>query len=119
MFTGIVAQVGTVRSVTDGAGSRAFDIEAAGFEDALIPGGSVAIDGCCLTATSIRPAGFRVDAVETTLSRTTLGEFQVGREVNLEPALSAGQPLGGHLVQGHVDSVGTVTGLTEWGTTGS
>ncbi len=108
MFTGIVSHTGRLASIAEAPGSRRFEIEAPEVVGRLAPGDSVAVSGTCLTATEIDEARFFVDAVETTLSRTTLGEWTAGRSVNLEVALGAGDPLGGHLVQGHVDSVGTV-----------
>jgi riboflavin synthase len=74
--------------------------------EGLGEGDSIAVDGVCQTVTSLVPDGFTVQAVATTLGRTTLGEFAPGRRVNLERALSFGARLGGHLVQGHVDGVG-------------
>lgn len=115
MFTGIVSHVGRLLSITESSGSRRFEIEAPGVVGRLSPGDSVAVSGTCLTATGIGATSFFVDAVETTLSRTTLGEWAAGRAVNLEIALGAGDPLGGHLVQGHVDSVGTVRGVEDDG----
>lgn len=108
MFTGLVRQVGevTVREPRD-EGIR-FVFAARELALDLGPGDSVAIDGACLTVAELGGSGFAVDAVPATLSRTTLGEFEPGRRVNLEPALRAGEPLGGHLVQGHVDAVGEV-----------
>ena len=72
-------------------------------------GDSVAIDGCCLTATDVSDGRIAFHAVAETLSRSTLAALEPGAEVNVEPALKAGEPLGGHYVQGHVDGVGRVT----------
>jgi riboflavin synthase len=83
--------------------------------DGLALGDSVAVDGVCLTATSLLDGAFTVDAVGTTLGRTTLGGWAEGRRVNLERALALGQRLGGHIVQGHVDGVGQVTRVEERG----
>jgi len=109
MFTGIVHTVGKVTSREARGGSMEFCIEALDFAGSTRPGDSVAIDGVCLTVTTSSDTGFSVDAVDVTMARTTLGGWKVGRPVNLERALVAGQPLGGHLVQGHVDGVGIVT----------
>lgn len=111
MFTGIVERVGVIAARRPREGAIGFSIEAPEFARHVQPGDSVAIDGVCLTATSRGETEFMVDAVQTTISRTTLGGWEVGREVNLERALAAGDPLGGHLVQGHVDRVGVVTGI--------
>jgi riboflavin synthase len=75
----------------------------------------VAVEGVCLTATAVRADGFDADVMNQTLSLTTLGELEPGAPVNLEPALRAGRPLGGHLVQGHVDGVGAVRSAAEDG----
>jgi riboflavin synthase len=108
MFTGIVEEVGKVRTVSELGGGRAFRIDAARVLDGLRLGDSVALDGACHTVTEIFEDGFAVQSVATTLGRTTLGEFRPGRIVNLERALSVGDRLGGHLVQGHVDGIGEV-----------
>lgn len=81
--------------------------------DDLAEGESIALDGVCLTATAVEPGQFTVSAVDTTLDRTTIGGWRAGRRVNLERALRAGDRLGGHFVQGHVDGVGEVT-ATRW-----
>lgn len=99
VFTGIVRELGRVASFD---GSRLV-VEAG---TAVAPGDSVAIDGVCLTAVACPPLTF--DVVAETLRRTTLGELAAGDAVNVEPALSVGDPLGGHIVQGHVDGVGQV-----------
>jgi riboflavin synthase len=107
--------MGRLVSIVQAPGSQRFEIEAPGVVGRLSPGDSVAVSGTCLTATEVGETRFFVDATQTTLSRTTLGEWTTGRAVNLEVALGAGDPLGGHLVQGHVDSVGTVRGVDEDG----
>lgn len=110
MFTGLVEAVGTVedREPTEGGVRLTVASELA---PDLADGDSVAVDGACLTVTGAAEGRFRVEAMETTLSKTTLGELETGRRVNLERALRAGDRLGGHLVQGHVDGVGTVSGV--------
>jgi riboflavin synthase len=108
MFTGIVEEVGTIAALRDAGNGLSFRIGASAVLDGLHPGDSVAVNGACLTVTSVLPDGFTVDAVRTTLERTTFGGFRPGRRVNLERALAFGARLGGHLVQGHVDGVGTV-----------
>src|SRR2546421_6684526 len=97
MFTGIVREVGRVVSFD---GSRLV-VEA---DTSVAVGDSVAIAGVCLTAVETSPLAF--DVVPETLDRTTLGGLQPGDSVNVEPALRAGEPLGGHVMQGHVDGVG-------------
>ena len=109
MFTGLVDDVGTIERVTDGAAGREFRI--ATRYEALVEGESIAVSGACLTVREHGPGWFTVAAVVTTLDRTTLGDWREGRRVNLERAMRVGDRLGGHIVQGHVDGVGTVTAL--------
>lgn len=113
MFTGIVEEVGRVGAVRPLGGGRRIELEASAVLAGLRPGDSVAVDGVCLTATEITARGLAVDATATTLSRTTLGELAEGRAVNLERAMAADGRFGGHLVQGHVDGVGTVVAIQE------
>ncbi|HEX7119645.1 MAG TPA: riboflavin synthase [Longimicrobiales bacterium] len=115
MFTGIVEEVGTVRRVARVDNGVRLAIAAARVLEDLSPGDSVALDGVCQTVVSLDETGFEVVAIGTTLSRTTLGEFEPGRAVNLERALAFGGRIGGHLVQGHVDGVGEVVALERRG----
>lgn len=108
MFTGIIEEVGSVESVAPAGAGVAIRVEAPGMSSALREGESVSIDGACQTVVAADERGFGVEAVATTLGRTTLGDFRPGRRVNLERALALGDRLGGHLVQGHVDGVGRV-----------
>ena len=101
MFTGLVREVGTVVSFEDGRLRVESSIAAS-------IGDSVAIDGVCLTVVDGDRKTLAFDAVPETLSRTTLGRLESGAAVNLEPALKAGEALGGHYVQGHVDGIGRV-----------
>ena len=110
MFTGIVRELGRVASVTDAGGGLRIEIDAPETATLTAVGDSVSIDGCCLTATAVGGARLSFDAVPETLARTALSVV-AGAEVNLEPALRSGEPLGGHYVQGHVDGVGTVTSV--------
>lgn len=95
-----------VATVREDRGGRVFDVACRTVLDGLALGDSVAVDGVCLTVTSLLDGAFRVEAAGMTLGRTTLGEFVEGRRVNLERALVLGARLGGHIVQGHVDAVG-------------
>jgi riboflavin synthase len=104
MFTGLVREVGTVASMVNGRLTIAAPETARGVQ----LGDSVAIDGVCLTVVACGDSALSFDAVPETLSRTALGTLDQGSRVNLEPALRAGDPLGGHYVQGHVDGVGAV-----------
>jgi riboflavin synthase len=117
MFTGLVEAVGVLEEVEEvgdarrvriGVGDKSFLSEAH-------VGESIAVSGVCLTATEYAEHDFRVSAVEETLRRTTLGQLKVGDFVNLERALKANARLGGHIVQGHVDGVGTIVGIREEG----
>ncbi|MFQ5688974.1 MAG: riboflavin synthase [Gemmatimonadota bacterium] len=111
MFTGLIQGVGTVAGREEIGDGLSFELEAPRFARELLAGESVAVDGVCLTVTWHGEAGFRVESVRSTLDRTTLAGYDMGRRVNLERALRAGDPLGGHLVQGHVDGVGEVVEL--------
>lgn len=108
MFTGIVRERGRVAGVDGGAGGVRLRIEAPWTAAAVAVGDSVAVGGVCLTVVEVREGELAFDAVPETLSRTALGGLAAGDEVNVEPALRAGEPLGGHLMQGHVDGVGRV-----------
>jgi riboflavin synthase len=114
MFTGIVQEVGRVLEIDRGADGARLRIEAA-LAAGLEPGGSVAVSGACLTATELGEGFFEAEAMNQTLSVTTLGERTAGDRVNLELPLRAGDPLGGHIVQGHVDCVGEVEATREDG----
>lgn len=108
MFTGIIEEVGAIASAVPLGNGAALRIAASHVLQQLAVGDSVAIDGVCLTATSVDSDGFTVEAVATTLGRTALGTYAPGRRVNLERALALGARLGGHLVQGHVDGVARI-----------
>lgn len=110
MFTGIVREKGRVASV-EGNGTGIRLVVEAGSAAAI--GDSVAIGGVCLTVVEAGAGRLAFDAVPETLERTSLGRLRVGDEVNVEPALRAGEPLGGHIVQGHVDGVAAVRSLGE------
>jgi riboflavin synthase alpha subunit len=115
VFTGIVRELGRVVSAgSDGGGVR-LRIQADETATAASPGDSVAVNGCCLTVTSVADGTLEFDAVPETIQRTTLGGLDEGADVNLEPALRAGEPLGGHFVQGHVDGRGSVAALDQEG----
>jgi riboflavin synthase len=108
MFTGIVREVGIVRSVDGGGDGVRLAVEAPRTASQAGPGDSVSIAGVCLTVTANVDGALAFDAVPETLRRSSLGRLTAGDRVNLEPALRAGEPLGGHVVQGHVDGVGRV-----------
>jgi riboflavin synthase len=110
VFTGIVREVGTVAAVEADGGSTRLVVEA---ETEAGLGDSVAVAGVCLTVVAASPHRLAFDAVPETLRRTSLGRLAPGSRVNLEPALRAGEPMGGHVVQGHVDGVGRVRSVGE------
>jgi riboflavin synthase len=111
MFTGIVREIGRVVAADGGAEGLTLVVEAPETASSTAIGDSVAIDGVCLTADAVDGPRLRFHAVVETLRRTTLGGLAAGAGVNLEPALRAGEPLGGHLVQGHVDGLGKVAAV--------
>lgn len=110
MFTGLVKDVGRVAAVTSTATGSVVAISTSWPTAELELGESIAVDGACLTVTTLGADSFTVEASRETLSRTTLGDRRVGHGVHLERALRLADRLGGHLVLGHVDAVGTVVG---------
>jgi riboflavin synthase len=108
VFTGIVRELGRVARVEGGDDGRRIFLETPRTALEIGVGDSVALNGCCLTAEIVDGGMIQFHAVAETVRRTTLGELREGDEVNVEPALRAGDPLGGHYVQGHVDGVGRV-----------
>ncbi|MBI1797163.1 MAG: riboflavin synthase [Candidatus Eisenbacteria bacterium] len=115
MFTGLVEERGTILAVEARPAGRRLWIGARTALDGTAAGDSVAVSGCCLTVVEIRADRFAADVVPETLARTTLGGWSAGDPVNLERSLRLDQRLGGHLVQGHVDGVGTVRHVTPEG----
>jgi len=113
MFTGLVDDVGQVTHVAVSSIGRELRIECA-YRD-LVVGESIAVNGACLTVLARGDGWFNVGAIETTLGRTTMGSWEVGRHVNLERALKVGDRLGGHFVQGHVDGVAMVDDVRQQG----
>jgi riboflavin synthase len=113
MFTGIVTAVGTVREARQDAAGLTLRLGAR--YRGLRRGESIAVDGACLTVERSGTGWFQVHVVRTSLERTLFGEYAKGRRVNLERALRAGDRLGGHLVQGHVDGIGEVVAVERFG----
>ncbi|MHB8508758.1 MAG: riboflavin synthase [Candidatus Dormibacteria bacterium] len=107
MFSGIVVEVGQVEAISE----LAITVRAAHSLGRTRVGGSVAVNGVCLTASSITGGVFTADVMPETFRRTALGALAPGARVNLEPALTFGEEVGGHLVQGHVDATGTVVAI--------
>ncbi|WP_374472659.1 riboflavin synthase [Phenylobacterium sp.] len=115
MFTGIVTDVGRVRSVRQTNRDRRYEIETAFDLSTVDLGASIAHAGCCLTVVEKGEGWFAVEVSGETLDKTTLGDWQEGRRVNLERAARVGDELGGHIVSGHVDGVGEVISVAEEG----
>ena len=111
MFTGIVKERGRLVRREGGADGVRLEVEAPRTAAAAAAGDSVALDGCCLTATEVADGRIAFHAVPETIRRSTLDRLSPGEELNVEPALRAGEPLGGHYVQGHVDGVGRVAAV--------
>ncbi len=111
MFTGIIQQTGTLTSLEQRGGVRRITIKAPGVAGRLREGDSLAVSGVCLTALDVDPVFFHADLAQETLDRTSLGSLRAGAQVNLELPTAAGSPLGGHIVQGHVDGTGKLTSL--------
>ena len=112
MFTGIVEEIGTLRSLRVAEKSAVLDMSAALVTGGAAGGDSILTDGVCLTITGLRPGGFTADVMPETVRRTTLADQRPGDRLNLERALTLQSRLGGHLMSGHIDGVGTVVRVT-------
>lgn len=108
MFTGIVEELGTVRAITPNEGGARIEIDATTVLTDAVLGASIAVNGCCLTVVEFTDTWWAADAVTETLDRTALGSLRAGSPVNLERPVRLEDRLGGHIVQGHVDGVGTL-----------
>jgi riboflavin synthase len=108
MFTGIVEELGRVRAVRPKEGGARIELECTDVLDDAVLGASIAVNGCCLTVVELGPGWWAADAQVETLDRTTVGALVPGDPVNLERPVRLADRLGGHVVQGHVDGVGTV-----------
>jgi len=113
MFTGLISELGKVSAITKGDSSAIFTINAPLLINEIKLGDSVAVNGVCLTATSITGTSFTADVMVQTLSLTSLSQVSVGSAVNLELAAQLNARMGGHMVLGHIDGVATVVGLTQ------
>jgi riboflavin synthase len=111
MFTGIIEQTGTLVGLESRGGVRRITVEAPGLAGRLREGDSLGVSGVCLTALDVDPKLFHADLAQETLDRTSLGALAAGAKVNLELPTAAGSPLGGHIVQGHVDGCGELRSL--------
>ena len=112
MFTGIVEEMGVIKSIKKGANSAVLEISASVVLEDIHLGDSIAVNGVCLTATAFSPTHFSADVMHETLNRSSLAGLRPGSRVNLERAMAANGRFGGHIVAGHVDGVGTV--LRTW-----
>ena len=110
MFTGIIEEIGTVRRVISGQKDGSLDIQAKLVLEGTKIGDSIAVNGVCLTVTSLRDGGFTADVMPETLRRSNLGDLRGGDSVDLERAMAADGRFGGHMVSGHIDGTGTITG---------
>jgi len=111
MFTGIIEQTGTLVGLKSTGGVRRITVEAPGLAERLREGDSLGVSGVCLTALDVNPRLFYADLAQETLDKTSLGALAAGAKVNLELPTAAGSPLGGHIVQGHVDGCGVLASL--------
>lgn len=112
MFTGIIEEVGTIRSVAKGSKSAVLTVEASRVLEGSRVGDSIAVNGVCLTVTTMTARQFTADVMAETLRRSSLGGLLRGSKVNLERAMAADGRFGGHIVSGHIDGTGTVLSLT-------
>ena len=112
MFTGLIAELGRITAIEKGESSAVFTVSAPALVSQIALGDSVAVNGVCLTATSVNGDSFTADVMVQTLAVTSLSQLGVGSTVNLELAALLNTRMGGHMVQGHVDGVATVVGLT-------
>ena len=108
MFTGIIEEVGIVRSITKGSLSAILDISCSKVLEDTKVGDSIAVNGVCLTVTSLEETSFTADVMAETLRRSSLGELSKGSKVNLERAMQFNGRFGGHIVSGHIDGTGTI-----------
>ena len=116
MFTGLVQAIGTIAESVPSAAGRRISVDPGQWDLAPAGGESIAVSGVCLTATGVTPAGhWTFDVVPQTLALTCAGAWRQGTRVNLERAVSASTPMGGHIVQGHVDGIGTVESVDRSG----
>jgi riboflavin synthase len=115
LFTGIIEETGVIAAIEKAATFARMRIECKAVLEGIRAGDSISVDGVCQTVVDVDGKGFDVQAIATTLSRTTLGFLEPGDSVNLERALALGARLGGHMVQGHVDGVGIVRAVSREG----
>ncbi|ATG50562.1 riboflavin synthase [Brachybacterium vulturis] len=117
MFTGIIEELGTVEQLTAGTDPTRLRIRSPHVLEGIALGDSIAVSGCCLTVTAVEGEHWTADVISTTVAATSLGDLTPGDTVNLERCVRADRRLDGHIVQGHVDGVGEITGRDEEGGT--
>ncbi|WP_457622451.1 riboflavin synthase [Persephonella sp.] len=115
MFTGLIEEVGKITGIRHRSGGLSIDVKAEKILEDTEIGDSIAINGVCLTVTEIRDGGFSFDLSQETLNRTSFSKIKIGDYLNLERALKVSDRLGGHIVQGHVDTTGTIEGIQRSG----
>lgn len=108
MFTGIIKEIGTIAAQRNESGKRVVTIKVALLPDDVGIGDSIAVEGVCLTVINYTQTSFSVEAVEETIKRSTIGDWQIGTSVNIEYSLRLSDRMGGHIVQGHVDEIGII-----------
>jgi Riboflavin synthase alpha chain len=113
MFTGIIEEIGTIKTIQHGANSAVLEIQASKVLEKTLLGDSISTNGVCLTVVEQTKDSFRVEAMNETLARTNLGALEQGAKVNLERALAMGDRLGGHMVSGHIDGIGVIQSLRQ------
>lgn len=111
MFTGIIEEIGKIQGIQKGASWAILSVQALEIMQDIHLGDSIAVNGVCLTVTSISPNGFTADVMHETLNRSSFGKLRVGNPVNLERAMPASGRFGGHIVSGHIDGTGTVSDI--------
>ena len=111
MFTGIIEEIGKVKDIQKGASSAVLSVQASEIMEDVQLGDSIAVNGVCLTVTSISPSGFTADVMPETLNRSSLVNLRTGSSVNLERAMAANSRFGGHIVSGHIDGRGTISDI--------
>ncbi|MFH1231704.1 MAG: riboflavin synthase [Planctomycetota bacterium] len=118
MFTGLIQHIGKIAKINKKSNALQLTVNLHGYTGTIKLGDSIAINGVCLTITSIsgqKKEYITFDVVPETVKRTTLGKLKAGDKVNIEPAIRGGEPLGGHFVQGHIDTIGTVSSIRKQG----
>ncbi|MCR1899951.1 riboflavin synthase [Irregularibacter muris] len=108
MFTGIIEEIGKIQGIQKGTSSAILSVQASEIMEDVYLGDSIAVNGVCLTVTSISPNGFTADVMHETLNRSSLGNLRIGNPVNLERAMPANGRFGGHIITGHIDGTGTI-----------